>query len=68
MFYKDNHLAVKLVKPKLISKILILLMGIKIAAIMGDKSPCTAKDNPMILYTMEITNAVITITLLALAS
>ena len=68
MFYKDSHFAVKLVNPKLINKILILLMGIKMAAIMGDKSPCTAKDSPIILYTMEIINAVITITLFAFAS
>jgi hypothetical protein len=47
MFYKDNHFAVKLVKPKLISKILMLLMGIKIAAIMGDNRPCTANDSPI---------------------
>ena len=33
---------------------------------MGDKVPCTAKNNPAILYNIDITKADITITLLNL--
>ena len=47
-------------------RILKLLQGIRIAAIMGDKTPCTAKDIPIILYKTDITKAAITTFLLAL--
>jgi hypothetical protein len=46
---------------------LILLTGINMAAIMGERSPCTAKDNPMILYRMERVKLAITIFLPAAA-
>jgi hypothetical protein len=32
---------------------LILLAGIRIAAIIGERIPCTAKDKPTILYKIE---------------
>jgi len=47
--HKRSHLATTLLLPKVISKIVIELEGIRMAAIKGDKCPCTAKNNPAIL-------------------
>ena len=39
----------------------MLLAGIRMAAIMGERIPCTAKDKPTILYTMESIKLAVTI-------
>lgn len=49
LFYRPFRLAISEVSMLTNSTILILLAGIKIAAIMGDSFACTAKDIPTIL-------------------
>ena len=46
---------------------LILLAGISMAAIMGERMPCTANDKPAILYRMERMKLAVTIFLPPLA-
>ena len=46
----------------------IELSGINIAAIKGDKVPCTAKNSPIILYKNEIKKLIIIILMLILAN
>ena len=49
IYYRLFNLALAEVKTVTNATILILLAGIRIAATIGDKIPCTAKDNPTIL-------------------
>lgn len=48
-YHNFIDLANKLLLPNVMSKILRELLGIRIAAINGDKFPCTANKRPIIL-------------------
>ena len=64
--YNLFHFAARLLPPKLMSRMLRLLLGISIAAINGDRVPCTAKYKPIILYRIDRTKLAITIRLFVL--
>src|SRR4051812_36690999 len=59
-YFKLIVFAARLLDPNVINKMLRLLAGINIAAIIGDKLPCTAKKIPARLYMMEMTKLAIT--------
>jgi hypothetical protein len=54
IFYNFFRLAENVVAAVTNITMLMVLAGISIAATSGDNSPCTAKLNPIILYTMEM--------------
>lgn len=53
-YLKPNNLLFTVLATKVNKTKLIVLMGIKIAAINGDKVPVTANDNPIKLYNNDM--------------
>ena len=47
--FNRSHLAARLLQPKVMSRMLRLLAGMRMAATRGDKRPLTAKNIPMML-------------------
>ena len=67
LFYKCFNRALNEESKVTSNTMLILLAGIKIAATIGERIPCTAKDRPIMLYKMDRTKLAVTILLPDLA-